>query len=110
MASRPVNQRLGKLVTQQITEALGATKPAVRSHIHWIVQTLGTERALALLRDAQELEQPSDQRLADGQRRMPGGVFFRLVGDQTSPDEQKQIWPFKPRAKAPQQTEQALTG
>jgi hypothetical protein len=38
--------------------------------------------------------------LLDGsRRRTPGGVFFRLVREQTTPAERSRIWPWTKQAK-----------
>jgi PHAX RNA-binding domain len=74
-----------------------------------IVQTIGDERVLAILQQALELEQHGGLMLADGKRRTPGGVFFRLVKEQMSPEECRQVWFYQARTKAAQQTEQQTT-
>jgi hypothetical protein len=64
-----------------------------RGQIKRIVRTIGEERALALLQQALEIEQQSGLKLPDGSRRhAPGGVFFRLVKEQMSPEERRQVW------------------
>ena len=74
--------------------------------IKGIVRTLGEERALAILQQALEIEEQGGLMLPDGSRRHHQ-VGFSFG---TSPDEQKQIWAFKPRAKTAQKTGQASTG
>jgi hypothetical protein len=96
-------------VVQQIATALGETKPAVLGQSQRIVQTIGEERALALLQHALEREQHGGLLLSDGKRRTPGGVFFRFVKEQTTPKERRQIWFYQGRAKAAPQTEQRST-
>ena len=68
-----------------------------------IVQTLGPERTLALLAQAEAVEARGGLTLPDGRRRTPGGVFFRLAREQATPDERARIWPWtrgpKPAAK-----------
>jgi hypothetical protein len=54
-----------QLVVQQIATALGETKPAVLRQIKRIVQTIGEERALALLQHALEREQHGGLLLSD---------------------------------------------
>ena len=82
-----------------------------RGQIKRIVRTIGEERALALLQQALEIEQQSGLMLPDGSRRYtPGGVFFRLVKEQMSPEERRQVWFYQGRAKAAPQTEPSATG
>jgi hypothetical protein len=82
-----------------------------RGQIKRIVRTIGEERALALLQQALEIEQPSGLMLPDGSRRhTPGGVFFRLVKEQMSPEERRQVWFYQGGAKGTQQTKQSATG
>jgi PHAX RNA-binding domain len=82
-----------------------------RGQIKRIVRTIGEERALALLQQALEIEQQSGLMLPDGSRRYtPGGVFFRLVKEQMSPEKRRQVWFYQGRAKAAQPTEPSATG
>ncbi|HZC85052.1 MAG TPA: phosphorylated adapter RNA export RNA-binding domain-containing protein [Rubrobacter sp.] len=97
-------------VVQQITTALGETKPMARGQIKRIVQTIEEERALAILQQALEIEQHGGLMLPDGKRRTPGGVFFRLVKEQMTPEERRQVWFYQGGAKAAQHTKQSATG
>ena len=87
---------------QRIAAELGESESQPLAHITRIVATLGEERALGLLQQASEIEQRGGMMLPDGsRRRTPGGVFFRLVRDHTSPQERARIWAWargpKPR-------------
>jgi PHAX RNA-binding domain-containing protein len=85
---------------QQIATALGETEPVPLMHIRRIVQTLGSERALQLLEQARTVEAQGGLPVVDGsRRRTPGGVFFRLVREQTTPAERSRIWPWTKKAK-----------
>jgi CHAD domain-containing protein len=95
-------------VVQQITTALGETKPMARGQIKRIVQTIGEERALAILQQALEVEEHGGLMLPDGKRRTPGGVFFRLVKEQMSPEERRQVWFYQARVKAEPTEQQAI--
>jgi hypothetical protein len=76
-----------------------------------IVRTIGDERALAILREALEVEEQGGLMLPDGSRQhTPGGVFFRLVKEQMTPEERRQVWFYQGRTKATQPTEPASTG
>jgi hypothetical protein len=100
----------GSPVVQQIATALGETEPMARGQIKRIVQTIGEERALVILQQALDIEQKGGLMLPDGsRRRTPGGVFFRLVKEQMSPEERRQVWFYQARAKVAQQTEQQAT-
>ena len=90
-------------VAQQIATILGETENVPLMHIRRIVQTLGPERAVQLLEQAQLVEAQGGLMLLDGSRRRTlGGVFFRLVREQTTPAERRRIWPWikKPKPKA----------
>jgi hypothetical protein len=91
-------------VVTQIAQALGETKPMARGQIKRIVQTIGDERALVLLQQALELEQHGGLMLPDGKRRTPGGVFFRLVKEQMSPEECRQVWFYRGSASKAKRT------
>jgi Phosphorylated adapter RNA export protein, RNA-binding domain len=99
-------------VAQQIATTLGETENVPLMHIRRIVQTLGPERALQLLEQAQTVEAGGGLMLLDGRRRRtPGGVFFRLVRENTTPAERSRIWPWtkKPKPKvAPTNGEPAV--
>jgi PHAX RNA-binding domain-containing protein len=88
---------------QQIATTLGETEDVPLMHIRRIVQTLGPERALQLLAQAQTAEAQGGLMVLDGTRRRTlGGVFFRLVRENTTPAERSRIWPWtkKPKLKA----------
>ena len=90
------------LVTQ-IATTLGETEHVPLMHIRRIVQTLGSDRTLQLLAQAQAVEAQGGLMVLDGSRRRTlGGVFFRLVREQTTPAERNRIWPWakKPKPKA----------
>jgi phosphorylated adapter RNA export protein len=73
-------------------------------HLRRIVQTLGPERALQLLEQAVTVEAEGGLLVVDGsRRRTPGGVFFRLVREQTPPAERSRIrpWTKKPKPRQP---------
>ena len=89
-------------VAQRIAADLGETEAQPLRHIGRILATVGEERALGLLRRALEIEQRGGMLLPDGSRRWtPGGVFFRLVREQASPQERARIWPRTRGAKPP---------
>jgi phosphorylated adapter RNA export protein len=67
-------------------EELGEVKILPRHQIKKIVRVLGSERALALLAEAQSIEVSGGMMCLDGsRRRTPGGVFFFLC-KQKHPD------------------------
>jgi CHAD domain-containing protein len=110
MAAPHGKKPLANPVVQQIAQALGETKPAALGQIKRIVQTIGEERALAILQQALDVEQHGGLMLPDGKRRTPGGVFFRLAKEQTTPEERRQIWFYQGRAKATQRAKQSVPG
>jgi PHAX RNA-binding domain len=89
---------------QQIATTLGETKPVPLMHIRRIVQTLGPDRTLQLLEQARTVEAQGGLTVVDAsRRRTPGGVFFRLVRENTTPAERSRIWPWtkKPKPRRP---------
>ena len=89
------------LLITQIATTLGETESVPLMHIRRIIQTLGPERALQLLEQAQTVEAQGGLMLFDGSRRRTlGGVFFRLVREQTTPAERSRIWSWTKKAKA----------
>ena len=81
-------------VVRRIAAELGETEAQPLTHIARIVRTLGEERALALLAQAEEIEARGGMTLQDGTRRTRGGVFFRLARERTTPAERARIWPW----------------
>lgn len=104
-------QRVPDLNTvQKIAEALGETEPGPLRTIERVIQILGEERAQALPEQTQQIETKGGGMLTDDstQRRTPGGVFFKLVKNQTIPRERWAI--FSPvRAAQPKAEPQALS-
>ncbi|HYU75520.1 MAG TPA: phosphorylated adapter RNA export RNA-binding domain-containing protein, partial [Ktedonobacteraceae bacterium] len=73
------NQELAE-VTTTIAEQLGETEAAPISQIRRAVKALGTEQALALLKETLSIETQGGLMLPDqSRRRTPGGVFFHLI-------------------------------
>jgi hypothetical protein len=67
-------------VTTTIAEQLGETEPAPVSQIRRVVKALGTEQALALLKETLSIEAQGGLMLPDAsRRRTAGGVFFHLI-------------------------------
>ena len=76
-----------------LAAALGETAPTALGQLRRIVQTLGPERVRHVLAQAQAQEAAGGLMLPDGsRRRTPGGVFFRLVRDQSTPAQRRRIW------------------
>jgi PHAX RNA-binding domain len=87
-------------IVAQIATILGETETVPLMHIRRIVQTLGPERALQLLNEAVAVESQGGLMLLDGSRRRTlGGVFFRLVRENTTPAERSRIWPWVKKPK-----------
>src|SRR6266516_5491784 len=67
-------------VTMTIAEQLGETEAAPVSQIRRAVKALGTEQALALLKETLSIEAQGGLMLPDAsRRRTAGGVFFHLI-------------------------------
>ena len=74
-------QQLAAAIAAQLGETLGGPIGQIRR----VVQTLGAERARALLAEALAVEERGGMVLPDGsRRRTPGGVVFHLVRQQTT--------------------------
>jgi hypothetical protein len=87
-------QDTGGKVAKEIAAALGETGPFPVKQIKRIVQTVGEERALQFLTQAQAIQERGGQMLPDGSRKhTPGGVFFRLVRESLPDEERQAIWP-----------------
>jgi hypothetical protein len=85
-----------------LAAALGETAPTALGQLRRIVQTLGPERVRHVLAQAQAQEAAGGLMLPDGsRRRTPGGVFFRLVRDQSTPAQRRRIWRRSGKAPAP---------
>jgi hypothetical protein len=77
-----------------IAQQLGETDPIPQEQIRRIVERLGAEAALTLLRETREIEAQGGMLLPDrSRRRTPGGVFFYLVRSRTSKKDRAFIWP-----------------
>ena len=74
---------------QKIAEALGETEPGPLKTIERVIKVLGEERGQALLEQTRQVEAEGGGMLTDdgSQRRTPGGVYFKLVKNQTEPKE-----------------------
>lgn len=65
-----------------------------------VIHVLGLERANTLLAETQDIETRGGETTAHGERRRtPGGIFLRLVKDQSSPEEQAKIFQGGPKTK-----------
>ena len=84
-------QQLAAAIAAQLGETLGGPLGQIRR----VVQTLGAERARALLAEALAVEAQGGMLLLDGSRRRTlGGVFFQLVREQTTGQERRAIFPL----------------
>jgi hypothetical protein len=83
-------------ITQKIIKALSETEEAPVIAIERIVKILGEDRAITILEEAFKIETGDGLLTDDGARRRTlGGVFFKLVKNQTTPQERGKI--FGPR-------------
>ena len=79
-----------------LAEQLGETESVPKRQLYRVVQTIGTERALAFLTQTLEVENQGGMMLPDNsRRRTPGGVYFKLVRDQVSNEERQKIFPSR---------------
>ncbi len=78
---------------QKIAAALGETEKTPLATIERLVKALGEERTLTLLDETLKIEAEGGMQTDDGsRRRTPGGVFFKLAKNQTTPQERRQIF------------------
>jgi hypothetical protein len=93
----------------KIAQALDETEPDALATISRAIKVIGEEKALALLEETLKIEAEGGMLVDDGsRRRSPGGVFFKLVKNQTTSRERGRIFgpswwgtsKSKPKAKA----------
>jgi hypothetical protein len=78
-----------------IAHALGERKPRPWGQLRSIVEFIGEEAALALLKEVQQVEANGGMMLPDGsRRRTPGGVYFYLAYKKLTPDQQRIVYAF----------------
>lgn len=89
-------------VVKKIAATLKETKSTPLAEIERVVTILGEERALTLLEETLKVEAEGGMPTDDGKRRRSlGGIYFKLVKDQTIPKERGKIFgpssyvPFK---------------
>lgn len=84
-------------IVGSIAEALGETEPEPQKAIVRLVKVVGEERALALLAETQAIEAGEGLLTSTGQRRTPGGCFFKLAKDRLSPQERGRVFGPPPK-------------
>lgn len=89
-----------------IAAQLGETASEPIAQIQRAVTILGPEIVQAVLDETQRIEAQGGLIRLDGQRRTPGGVFFRLLAERTPTAVRRQIFP-KVRAARPPRPEDA---
>jgi hypothetical protein len=83
-----------------IAAALNETAPVPTKTIVRLVEVMGEEYALALLVDTLALEAGDGLVKKNGQRRTPGGVYFKLAKDRLSRQERGAVFGVPPKRKA----------
>ena len=87
-------------VVQKIATALNETGETPLAEIGRVVKLLGEERALTVLDETLKVEAEGGMQTDDGKRRRtPGGVFFKLIKNQTTPSERGKIFGVRTGAK-----------
>lgn len=88
-------------MAQHIAATLNESDKAPLNTIERVIYVLGEERALALLAEAQRVDEEGGLLTEDGQkRRTPGGTYFKIVKDKVSGRERGRIFnPPKPKPK-----------
>ncbi|RMH00927.1 MAG: hypothetical protein D6706_02855 [Chloroflexi bacterium] len=94
-------------LVDRIASALGETAPGPLKTIARVVKVVGAAKALALLEETRRIEATGGMLTDDGRRRRtPGGVFFKLVKNQTTSRERGKIFGPPPgRIKVPKPAE-----
>jgi len=75
-----------------------------------VLKVIGADRAAVILQQTLDLEAEGGLPTADGSRRTPGGVFFKLIKDQVTPEERAQIFVGPPKPKREPDESGALPG
>jgi hypothetical protein len=87
-------------VVQKIATALGETNETPLAEIRRAIEVLGEEKALGILGETLKVEAEEGLLTDDGQRRRTlGGIYFKLVKNQTTPKERGRI--FGPSSRVP---------
>ncbi|MDP9352759.1 MAG: phosphorylated adapter RNA export RNA-binding domain-containing protein [Chloroflexota bacterium] len=82
--STPSKHQLKELAAR-ICNQIGESEAGPRHQVYRTLQTLGTERTLALVEQTLQIERSGGMMLPDhSRRRTPGGIFFLLVRQQTT--------------------------
>src|SRR5712692_9779776 len=93
MAEKPTARPKITPLAQQIADELGETTFGPTKQIDVNVRLLGEERTLAILAQTKAVEAQGGLLIPDGSRRhTAGGVFFRLVRDQATPEQRAKIF------------------
>lgn len=90
----------------EITAEAQRIAAAIQEPLLWLVENvvkiLGPDRANHLLQQTLEIESAGGMATAAGdRRRTPGGVYLKLLKEQTTPEEQSQIFLGGPKQKPP---------
>ncbi len=84
-----------KATAAEIARQLSETNAFALGQIKRIVQRLGTDQALAFLKEALEVETGGGLTTSDKKRRRTlGGVYFYLVKHRISAEDRRAIWPL----------------
>ena len=87
-------------VVQKIATTLGETNETPLAEIRRVIEVLGEEKALSILDETSKVDAGEGMLTDDGkQRRTLGGIFFKLVKNQTTPKERGKI--FGPSSRVP---------
>ena len=93
-----------------IAQQLGETDSIPQEQIRRIVERLGPEATLTLLRETREIEAQGGMLLPDrSRRRTPGGVFFHIVHSRVSKQDRAFIWPPAPPSPLPPRTKEPVS-
>ena len=79
-------------ISRQIAAELKETEAIALKTMDKLVEVLGIDRALALLAETRQVEVNGGLLTNDGQRRTPGGVYFKLAKDQSTPQDRQRIF------------------
>jgi len=98
---------MDELTIDTLAQVLQEPKRALLTKV---LRTLGVDRTAAILADTLQREAAGGMLTKDAtRRRTPGGVFFHLVRQQASPQEQRRLFPHHAKPSHPQAPLPVLT-
>lgn len=79
-------------VASEIAGVLGERQRGPRIQIERVLRALGEPKVREILQQTQQIEERGGMSRKDGLRRTPGGTFFQVVRENTTPAERRSIF------------------